>query len=56
MGYAERGLDRGMVDRSLAAVRSNLALYQAYHQYQARLKALANIVVPEPWDMSLLRS
>jgi oligoendopeptidase F len=56
MDYAERGLDRGMVERSLAAVRSNLALYQAYHRFRAaRLKAMANIVDPEPWDMSLLR-
>lgn len=56
MGYAERGLDRGMVDRSLAAVASNLALYHAYHQLRAeRLKSLANIADPKPWDMSLLR-
>jgi hypothetical protein len=56
MGDAERGLERGSVDRSLAAVRANLALHLAHHRLRAaRLRAIANIVDPRPLDMSLLR-
>jgi oligoendopeptidase F len=53
--YADRGLDRFLVDSMLAAVQKNLSLYQAYHRLRATRLAALGIADAQPWDTGLLQ-